>query len=125
MLVDSNGALNLVTGWLKALEIDVSEMSRIGEWKVERYNYQRGKPSHLWWVNCVDPRGRGTNLAWVVADGTARLPGRIRIPNTSFSRRAGIAIPNAKELMRVPEAVPQCSPLAAHLNVVAARANLR
>jgi len=117
MLVNSNSAVTLAAGWLKALGINVEEMDALERPVAERYMLRHGRPSNMWWVTWRDPRGNGRQLAWVVIDGTTRSPERVLLLTSAYCTRPGVGISNADALMRETDLIPQRDPLMAHLNV--------
>jgi hypothetical protein len=56
----------------------------------------------------------------VVVDGTIPGPNKIVLNDRSCLLRSGISIPNAEELMKIPDPAPQRYRLKPHLNVLAA-----
>jgi hypothetical protein len=125
-LVNSNSVIALVTDWLKALDVDVERLLAAGSPKVSRHSIERKRKeifTHIWWVG-FGARGNETQCPlYVEVNGSTARPARVRLHDTSFLRRPGIAIPNAEELMAIPDPAPQRDPLMPHLNVLA-RTNL-
>jgi hypothetical protein len=116
MLVDSNSAGEAATSWLKALQIDVDAMNRVTQPVADRYMYGGRKPSHVWWVTWPEPKKVDKPFLFVVVDGTTKTPQRIKLNQSVYALRPGIAVTNAVELMKIPDAVPQHDPLRPHLN---------
>jgi hypothetical protein len=125
-LVNSNSVMVLATDWLKALDVDVERLLAAGSPKVSRHSIERKRKeifTHIWWVG-FGARGNETQYPlYVEVNGSTAQPARVRLHDTSFLRRPGIAVPNADELMAIPDPVPQRDPLMPHLNVLA-RTNL-
>lgn len=118
MLVDSNSVVELATGWLEALGIDVIAMNRVTKPVADWYNFGRNRPSHLWWVTWPEPQQVDRPFAVVVVDGTTKTAQRIRLNKADYAGGSSIAVANADELMRIPDSLPQRHPLMAHLNVL-------
>jgi hypothetical protein len=120
MLVDSNSVVQLAGRWLGDLQIDVAKMHPAAVPAARRYEYAKGKPSHLWWVRWELPQQSDNAFIVVVVDGTIPGPNKIVLNDRSCLLRSGISIPNAEELMKIPDPAPQRYRLKPHLNVLAA-----
>jgi hypothetical protein len=113
-LIDTNGAYQLATQWLAAVDVDMPALNKL-KWTVNQLHYKtQGATNYvtlpLYYVDFGNKHTPAQNnlpasdepLISVEILGTTKELQEMRFQDTSFSRRPQMLITNALELVRTP-----------------------